>query len=141
MYKYPYLTVEVFLSIFTAIGVHTQRANKKFPKEEKVKNGVKQAESHTKFRIKAPEIDIKIKNTTNGMFLEPVNQLLNFSQRFGVEDAPNGVVSASTAGCRTIMIPDLTEPDYELSKYIEYRADDLMAAAEFIIGDTNNMPE
>ena len=60
---------------------------------------------------------------------------------FAVEDAPNGVVSASTAGCRTIMIPDLTEPDYELSKYIEYRADDLMAAAEFIIGDTNNMPE
>lgn len=31
-----------------------------------------------------------------------------------VEDSPNGVISASDAGCRTIMIPDLTEPDKEL---------------------------
>ena len=53
---------------------------------------------------------------------------------FAVEDAPNGVISASTAGCRTIMIPDLTEPDDELRKHIEYRADNLMAAAEYVMG-------
>ena len=52
---------------------------------------------------------------------------------FAVEDAPNGVISASTAGCRTIMIPDLTEPDEELMKRIEYRADNLMAAAEYVM--------
>ena len=28
-----------------------------------------------------------------------------------VEDSPNGVASASKAGCKTIMVPDLTEPD------------------------------
>lgn len=51
---------------------------------------------------------------------------------FAVEDAPNGVRSAVGAGCRTIMIPDLTEPDEELKKLLVYRADDLLDAAEYI---------
>lgn len=33
-----------------------------------------------------------------------------------VEDSPNGVLSAVDAGCPTIMVPDLTEPDEELRK-------------------------
>ena len=31
-----------------------------------------------------------------------------------VEDSPNGCISAIDAGCKTIMVPDLTEPDDEL---------------------------
>ncbi|MBQ2110878.1 MAG: HAD-IA family hydrolase, partial [Clostridia bacterium] len=31
-----------------------------------------------------------------------------------VEDSPNGVKSAHTAGCRVIMVPDQTEPDGEI---------------------------
>ena len=35
-----------------------------------------------------------------------------------VEDAPNGVLSAVRAGIRTIMIPDLSQPDEALRKMI-----------------------
>ena len=52
---------------------------------------------------------------------------------YAIEDAPNGVRSAAGAGCKVIMIPDLTEPDEELSGLIDYRADNLMKAAEYIL--------
>ncbi len=35
-----------------------------------------------------------------------------------VEDSPNGVVSAYRAGCRVVMVPDQTQPDEELKKYL-----------------------
>ena len=54
-------------------------------------------------------------------------------EAYAVEDAPNGVRSASAAGCRTIMIPDLTDTDDELREKIVYRADNLLEAAKFIL--------
>ena len=51
---------------------------------------------------------------------------------YAVEDAPNGVISASDAGCKTIMVPDLTEPDEALSARLIYCARDLMDVAEFV---------
>lgn len=44
---------------------------------------------------------------------------------FAVEDSPNGVRSAHDAGCKVIMVPDLTEPDKELSTLLYARADSL----------------
>lgn len=35
-----------------------------------------------------------------------------------VEDSPNGILAAYRAGLRTVMIPDLTQPDEELAKYL-----------------------
>lgn len=35
-----------------------------------------------------------------------------------VEDSPNGVLSAYRAGCKVIMVPDQTEPDGELRKFL-----------------------
>lgn len=39
---------------------------------------------------------------------------LDPSECMAVEDSPNGVLSAVRAGCPTVMVPDLTEPDDEL---------------------------
>ena len=53
------------------------------------------------------------------VYLYAVSQLgLQPDECIAVEDSPNGVISASDAGCRTIMVPDLTEPDDELKKRI-----------------------
>ncbi len=40
------------------------------------------------------------------------------SEVYAVEDSPNGIMSAYNAGCKTIMIPDQTQPDAKLQKYI-----------------------
>ena len=42
-----------------------------------------------------------------------------------VEDSPAGIISAKTAGCFTVMVPDLTPADNEISGYVDYLAADL----------------
>lgn len=51
------------------------------------------------------------------VYIYAVSQLgLIPEECIAVEDSPNGVFSASDAGCNTIMVPDLSEPDAELKK-------------------------
>ena len=50
---------------------------------------------------------------------------LDPKETFAVEDSPNGVKSAYRAGCNVIMIPDLTQPDEELSKMLTAKLDNL----------------
>lgn len=42
-----------------------------------------------------------------------------------VEDSPNGILSAYRAGCKPVMVPDLTQPDEALWKYLYAKADTL----------------
>lgn len=48
------------------------------------------------------------------------------SECMALEDSPNGVKSAAEAGCVTIMVPDLTEPDEELDGVNFIRASSLL---------------
>jgi hypothetical protein len=62
-----YLTVEVFLSILIAIGHQTKRANKKFPKEEKINKPFKKEGPTIKNIIKTRKEPINIKKTVRGI--------------------------------------------------------------------------
>ena len=60
------------------------------------------------------------------IYLYAAKQLgLSPEECIAVEDSPNGVRSAYDAGCKVIMVPDLTEPDEELMKLLYARVDDL----------------
>ncbi|MCR5272959.1 MAG: HAD family phosphatase [Lachnospiraceae bacterium] len=50
-----------------------------------------------------------------------------------VEDSPNGIKSAYAAGCRAVMVPDLTEPDDELKKLLYSREDDLREIVKLVM--------
>lgn len=50
------------------------------------------------------------------------------------EDSPNGIKSAYTAGCHTIMIPDLTQPDDEVNGMLSAVYESLDKAVEFFEG-------
>ena len=49
-----------------------------------------------------------------------------------VEDSPNGIKSAYAAGCRPIMVPDLTQPDEELAPMLYGVAKTLVDIKELI---------
>ncbi len=57
---------------------------------------------------------------------------LDPSECMALEDSPNGVRSASEAGCVTVMVPDLTQPDEELLSLIYAKADSLLDVIEII---------
>lgn len=48
---------------------------------------------------------------------------LDVSECVAVEDAPNGIKSAHSAGLRVIMVPDLTQPDEELKAMLFAKVD------------------
>lgn len=54
------------------------------------------------------------------------------SECMAFEDSPNGVRSASSAGCITVMVPDLSRADEELEALIYREIDDLSEAIGLI---------
>ncbi len=60
------------------------------------------------------------------IYLYAAEQLgLPAGECMALEDSPNGVRSAAGAGCVTVMVPDLTQPDAELLELIDEKADSL----------------
>jgi HAD superfamily hydrolase (TIGR01509 family) len=55
---------------------------------------------------------------------------------FAVEDSPNGITSATSAGLKTIMVPDLSQPDDELKKKLHAVCHDLTEVID-VIENTN----
>ena len=54
-----------------------------------------------------------------------------------VEDAPNGIISAYRAGLRVCMVPDLTEPDEELSAMLTFKAKTLTDIIDLLDSRSN----
>ncbi len=49
-----------------------------------------------------------------------------------LEDSPNGILAAHRAGCKPIMIPDLSEPDEDTKKLLVARLDSLDEVIDFL---------
>ena len=49
-----------------------------------------------------------------------------------VEDSPNGILAAYRAGCKPVMVPDLTPPDEEIKKLLFACVQDLTGLAELV---------
>ena len=54
-------------------------------------------------------------------------ELLNVAPEccIALEDSRNGILSANAAGCKTIMVPDLWQPDEQVEKLLYARCDNL----------------
>lgn len=66
------------------------------------------------------------------IYLAAVAKLnLNPSECVAFEDSPNGLKSASAAGCKTIMIPDLTQPDDEIEPFLNAVYSNLEEAIDY----------
>ena len=57
---------------------------------------------------------------------------IDSSHVLALEDSPNGLKSAHLAGCKTVMIPDLTDWNNEMKEYVDYKFDSLTECADFI---------
>ena len=69
------------------------------------------------------------------IYLTAANELgLPPSECAAFEDSPNGLKSAFAAGCKVIMIPDLSQPDSETQPYTHAVYESLDKAADFFEG-------
>lgn len=65
---------------------------------------------------------------------------LKTSECIALEDSPNGIISAFSAGCNTIMIPDMTEPE-EMLKPLLYGCCETLSDVIAILKNENKRGE
>lgn len=60
------------------------------------------------------------------VYLYACNQLgLKPEECMAVEDSPNGILSASRAGCKVVMVPDQAEPEKEIAELLYAKVESL----------------
>lgn len=57
---------------------------------------------------------------------------------YALEDSRNGLLAASSAGCKTIMVPDLWQPDEEIKNRVAAILPDLDAVKEYLKRQPDN---
>ncbi len=66
------------------------------------------------------------------IYLKACKQLnLEPSECYAIEDSKNGILSAKAAGCKTLMVPDLWEPDEETLQILDGKFSDLNDVKEY----------
>ncbi len=66
-------------------------------------------------------------NPAPDIYLKAAKEIgLQTKECMALEDSPNGVRSAFAAGCCTVMVPDLTQPDEEINPMIYAKVDSLL---------------
>lgn len=77
--------------------------------------------------------DVKIGKPEPYIYLEACKRLgLSPKECFAVEDSPNGVMSAYTAGCKTVMVPDLDKPNEATEKMTYAVVHDLLCIKDLL---------
>lgn len=70
---------------------------------------------------------VKIGKPKPDIYLKASEELELFPQEcVALEDSPNGIISASSAGCKTILVPDQDTPDNEIKALVYDVADNLL---------------
>ncbi len=93
---------------------------------ERAKSYLSQVGLFEKFDTVISAAMVKTGKPSPDIYLYAVEQLrIKPSECIALEDSPNGVKSAAGAGCITVMVPDLTQPDKELSDMIYAKVDSL----------------
>jgi beta-phosphoglucomutase-like phosphatase (HAD superfamily) len=71
------------------------------------------------------------------IFVENGDEPLSKGDCLAIEDSPNGITSATSAGLKTIMVPDLSEPDEALRKKLFAVCTDLSKVID-VLEDTTS---
>lgn len=63
---------------------------------------------------------------------------VNPEETYAIEDSPNGIRAAHSAGMKAIMVPDMIAPDEEMKSLAQVICEDLLAVKDYLAGNRQN---